>query len=44
MDESGGYHVSEISQTEKGKYGMFSHMWNLKNIAYKQNNKTETNS
>ena len=30
MDRHGGHYTSEISQTEKDKYCMISHMWNLK--------------
>jgi len=31
MDGLGGHYANEISQTEKGKYYMLSHMWHLKN-------------
>ena len=30
-DGPGGYYISEISLTEKGKYCVFIYMWNLKN-------------
>ena len=35
--------LSEVSQTEKDKYNMISHMWNLIKL-YKRTYKTEINS
>ena len=36
--------LSEVSQTEKDKYHMVSHMWNLKNDTNELIYKTETDS
>ena len=35
---------SEVSQTEKDKFHMISHMWNLKNDTNELISKTETDS
>ena len=36
--------LSEVSQTEKGKYHMISHIWNLKNDTNEPTYKTEMDS
>ena len=44
MDATKYYILSEISQKEKDKYHMISHMWNLKNETDDVIYKTETDS
>ena len=42
MDGPEDYHISEVRETEKDKYHMISHVWNLKKNDTKElNYKTE---